>query len=99
MAKSQRTIVLVIYWLLQMVMLQDFSRLLKLLLLDQVPPDLLLDVQERLPRLVLLLHRHDVNLRTGKHTNMSGTCIINRDYSVQAGNDASCQAGSCPLSL
>ena len=79
---------------------QDVAGLLQLLLLGEVPPDLLLDVEDGSPRLLLLLHRDDVAaVISGQvNINMYGTCNVNRESS-QAGNDASCHAGSCPLSL
>ena len=38
---------------------QDVAGLLQLLLLGEVPPDLLLDVEDGFPRLQLLLHPDD----------------------------------------
>ena len=38
---------------------QDVAGLLELLLLGEVPPDLLLDVEDGLPCLLLLLHHPD----------------------------------------
>lgn len=46
---------------------QDVAGLLQLLLLGEVPPDLLLDVEDGSPRLLLLLHRDDVAVKPGKY--------------------------------
>lgn len=67
--------------------------LLKLLLLGNVSPNLLLDVEEGPPRLLPLLH-HVTALWSGKYA----TCNVNTKQS-QAGNDAPCHTGSSPLSL
>ena len=55
MAKSKRHLCIFIYswWMLP----QDVAGVLQLLLLGEVPPDLLLDVEDGSPRLLLLLHR------------------------------------------
>ena len=46
---------------------QDVAGLLQLLLLGEVSPDLLLDVEDGSPRLLLLLHRDGVAVRPGKY--------------------------------